>query len=326
MTEAELTKLLDTAQRRPLIEAQTIRRGKRRGELTAKVSDEVKERLLLLGRERALIYKTFLLTGLRKNELATLEVGQIELEDGYLQLDTDDEKSGEGNQVPLRPDLVNDLRQWIVDRKLTPKSLLFTISSGLLRILDRDLKLAGIAKRDERGRTLDVHALRHSFSTLLSKGGVAPRTAQAAMRHSDISLTMNTYTDPKLLDIQKALDVLPSLPLDGGSQFAPQFAPNAAQSGESLTITDKIGKIFERAIAEAEKLICAGSDTTPKSCDTLSSERAKGLEPSTSSLGKLALYQLSYARDVAISQFTTASGRVKSIAFNWITTKNAPVN
>jgi site-specific recombinase XerD len=40
---------------------------------------------------------------------------------------------------------------------------------------------AGIPKRDDRGRTVDVHALRHTFGTHLSKNGVAPRTAQAAM-------------------------------------------------------------------------------------------------------------------------------------------------
>src|SRR5262245_62698876 len=91
---------------------------------------------------------------------------------------------------------------------------LFRIPAGLVRILDRDLKSAGIAKRDERGRTLDVHALRTTFGTLLSKGGVAPRTAQAAMRHSDIRLTMQTYTDPKLLDVRGALEALPALPLD----------------------------------------------------------------------------------------------------------------
>src|SRR5439155_4544427 len=66
----------------------------------------------------------------------------------------------------------------------------------------------------ERGRTLDVHALRTTFGTLLSKGGVAPRTAQAAMRHSDIRLTMQTYTDEKLLGVRAALDVLPALSLN----------------------------------------------------------------------------------------------------------------
>src|SRR5439155_7986767 len=90
----------------------------------------------------------------------------------------------------------------------------FEVPSGPRRIFDRDLKHAGIPKRDERGRTLDVHALRTTFGTLLSKGGVPLRTAQAAMRHSDPSLTANVYTDPKLLDVHDALDALPSLPLD----------------------------------------------------------------------------------------------------------------
>ena len=81
----------------------------------------------------------------------------------------------------------------------------------MVRILDRDLKAAGFSKADERGRTIDVHALRYSFGTLLSKGGVAPRTAQAAMRHSSIDLTVNVYTDPKRLDVHGALNALPAL-------------------------------------------------------------------------------------------------------------------
>jgi hypothetical protein len=98
---------------------------------------------------------------------------------------------------------------------------LFTVPAGLLRILNRDLKAAGIPKRDERGRTVDVHALRTTFGTLLSKAGVAPRTAQAAMRHSTINLTMNVYTDPKLLDVAGAVESLPSLPLRNGPQTVP---------------------------------------------------------------------------------------------------------
>ena len=97
------------------------------------------------------------------------------------------------------------------------KRPLFTVPAGLVRILNRDLQAAGIDKADERGRTIDVHALRTSFGTLLSKGGVAPRTAQAAMRHSTIDLTMNTYTDPKLLDVHGALNALPSLDLNADS-------------------------------------------------------------------------------------------------------------
>jgi len=47
---------------------------------------------------------------------------------------------------------------------------------------------------------------------------VAPWTAQAAMRHSSLDLTMDVYTDPTLLDVAGALDVLPELSLDGSAE------------------------------------------------------------------------------------------------------------
>ena len=101
MTEAELVRLLDVARGRPLLEALTVRRGKRKGQAVAKVRPEVRERLDAVGRERALIYKTLVLTGLRKNELATLTVAQLRL-DGptpYVELDAADEKNREGNDI-----------------------------------------------------------------------------------------------------------------------------------------------------------------------------------------------------------------------------------
>ena len=195
---------------------------------------ELVEQLEAVGRERALIYKTLVLTGLRKGELASLTVGQAHLQGTmpFLELSAADEKNRQGSQIPLRADLAADLREWLAERDrrlgndatiaigcqrssiVSAGAPLLNVPKGLLRILNRDLQTAGIPKRDERGRTVDVHALRHSFGTLLSKGGVAPRTAQAAMRHSTIDLTMNVYTDPKLLDVQGALDVLPALRLD----------------------------------------------------------------------------------------------------------------
>ena len=261
LTESELVKLLDVARRRPLVDAMMIRRGKRKGEGAAVLREDTRRRLEWLGRERELIYKTLVLTGLRKGELASLTVGQLVLdaEPAFLVLDAADEKNREGNSIPLRADLAADLRQWLADKAkaaqdaalavatvafdrnhrkpgnrhqgdagglaghvlplpaavptLPADSLIFTVPAGLVRILDRDLKLAGIPKRDERGRTVDVHAIRHTFGTLLSANGVTPRTAQACMRHSTIDLTMNVYTDPKLLDVAGAVESLPALPL-----------------------------------------------------------------------------------------------------------------
>ena len=110
---------------------------------------------------------------------------------------------------------------WQVSRvdasTLATDVLLFRVPVELVKILNRDLMLAGIPKLAERGRVLDVHCLRGTFATLLSKGGVPLRTAQAAMRHSDPKLTANVYCDPFVLDVHSALDSLPMLPLDSSS-------------------------------------------------------------------------------------------------------------
>lgn len=61
MDEDELARLLDVARKRPLLDVQTVRKGRRKGERYANVRPEVRERLERLGWERALVYKTFLL-------------------------------------------------------------------------------------------------------------------------------------------------------------------------------------------------------------------------------------------------------------------------
>lgn len=66
---------------------------------------------------------------------------------------------------------------------------------------------------DDRGRPVDLHALRDTFGTHLSKNGVAPRTARVAMCHSLLDLTVSVYTDPSRLDVAAALEALPHLSL-----------------------------------------------------------------------------------------------------------------
>ena len=250
-----------------------IRRGPNKGKAIAAVNESRRHELERLGRERALIYKTYLLTGLRKSELASLTVGQLELDGSmpFAVLDASDDKSRRGADIPLRPDLTTELRQWLDARladaqatartagepipdELPHDSAVFNVPDGLRRILDRDLEFAGIPKKEDRGRAVDIHALRHTFGTHLSKAGVAPRVAQAAMRHSSIDLTMNVYTDPRLLDVHGALDSLPALSLGDSTtdtqaeakatgtdnamarQFAPAFAPKSGNWCKPLSI------------------------------------------------------------------------------------------
>jgi integrase len=107
MTEAELIQLLDIARRRPLQDAQTVRRGKRKGEAYSKLHPATIARLKWIGRERALIYKMLVLTGLRKNELASLTVGQLDIAGPFpfVRLKPEDEKNRHGSELPIREGL-----------------------------------------------------------------------------------------------------------------------------------------------------------------------------------------------------------------------------
>lgn len=129
-------------------------------------------------------------------ELASLTVGQLELDTrkgkaAYVRLHAVDEKAGRGADIPLRADLAV---AWLDGRleavrdaaragdgplpaKLSADAVLFDMPKGLLRIFNRDVAAAGIPKKDDRGRTICLHGLRHTFGTHLSKAGVPMRIA-----------------------------------------------------------------------------------------------------------------------------------------------------
>ncbi len=309
LTDEEIGALLLATERRPLAEAKLIRRGENRGEMSAELQMERETELRRLGRERALIYKTLILTGLRKSELASIRLDQVDLRETNpcIYLRSGDAKNRKEAFIPLHSALAGGIRQWLQNRvqeaqrqaeksgtvvpaALPPDAPLFYVPTGLSRIFNRDLEWAGIEKKDRLGRVVDVHSLRHTFGTLLSRAGVSPRTAQAAMRHSDIDLTMNVYTDPTQLDVRGAVDSLlgpPSQPNAGesGARFernlAPFLAPLADFQGQSRTNADQKESEADSgnaAIAAANK-----GKTLKKKAKKM--ERETRFELATSSLG-----------------------------------------
>jgi integrase len=230
LNEEELVKLLEAAQRRPLANALKGWRG-------GKMEEATRDELVRLGREHALIYKTLALTGLRKNELASVTVGAVLLDapNPFIALAAKDEKARRGAQIPLRADLAADLKAWMEQRltalreackragdpipmHLPMSTPLFDVPVRLVRHLDLDLTFADIKKEDEHKRIVDIHSFRYTFATHLCKAGVPLRTAQAAMRHSDPKLTANVYTDPALLDVAGAIESLPVWSLNTSAQ------------------------------------------------------------------------------------------------------------
>src|SRR5262249_17815173 len=69
-----------------------------------------------------------------------------------------------------------------------------------------------LASIDDQGHTVDFHSLRKTFVTNLTRSGAAPKTAQILARHSDINLTMNTYTMLGVMDQAAAVEALPPIP------------------------------------------------------------------------------------------------------------------
>jgi len=161
---------------------------------------------------------------IRRNEMATLTVGSLCLDEGenpHVKVVGRHAKSAKAATLPLRADLADEMRKHIASlatarrrpqsSPLPPETPLFHVDwRNLLRTLNLDIAAAGIPKVDAQGRTVDVHGMRHTFATLMARSGVMPATAQKLMRHSDIRLTMNIYTHLDLADTAGAVAALPT--------------------------------------------------------------------------------------------------------------------
>ena len=111
-----------------------------------------------------------------------------------------------------------------------------------------DLNACGIAACDDLGRIVDFRALRHTFGSMLARAGIPPRVTMELMRHSDMRLTQNTYTDATLLPLFNEVEKLPSPSASlGASLNSAKPGQNEGKPGQS-TSTDRGGKIV--AISE----------------------------------------------------------------------------
>jgi hypothetical protein len=259
LTEEEISRLLTATAARPLREAMTIRHGPRRGEHGAKVRDEVRNQLVLLGRERVLVYKTLILTGLRKSELANLRWSDLHLDEAspWLKVRAEIAKNARSAAIPLR----------------------------------------SIPAKDADGRVVDVHALRHTTASYLASAGVPPRTAQALMRHSDIRLTLGTYSDPQLLDTAAALHALPKMdgekPTEtasaGGQKLGAQLG--VFLGGTGSTDRHHVSSNGRQSLRKRQPKSNGKSgeegtyDSRRHRLTPPAEKRAIGFEPTTSSLG-----------------------------------------
>ncbi len=209
-----------------------------------------------LGQERALIYRVLFTTGLRRGELAALTMGDVVFNNASpaIQLRGVHAKNGKSATLPLRADVAAELRQWIEQKTealcrhkgdvagaahVAVDEPLFRVPEQLVKVLNRDLAAAGIPKVDERGRTVDVHAMRGTFASHLAAAGVPPVTLRTLMRHARIETTLKHYTDSALLDLGGAVEMLPvvSAGTTGTDGVAPDVALAPGQSRQNQSVS-----------------------------------------------------------------------------------------
>jgi len=192
------------------------------------------------GKERALLYITAAWTGLRRGELASLTVSSFNFQDNPAKVSVQaiHSKRRKRDVLPLHELVAEKIKQHLAAMSnLKPDTKVFSLrsASGELRktakMMKADLKRAGIPYQDEQGLFADFHSNRHTFISNLSSAGVTPKVAQTLARHSDINLTMNTYTH---VEMQKQVDAIRSLPAPPEKRMeATPLVPNLVQATDT---------------------------------------------------------------------------------------------
>ena len=145
------------------------------------------------------VYRTALLTGLRRGELRELRWGDLHLDAirPFIQLQSQHTKNRKADVLPLHADLVAMFKATTPGH---PDAKVFPLIPGMKRFRG-DLKRAGIPAGD-----YDFHCLRHTYCTMVVKSGCSMKEAQQLMRHSSVELTAKVYTHLGMTDIAGALD------------------------------------------------------------------------------------------------------------------------
>jgi site-specific recombinase XerD len=139
-------------------------------------------------RNRAMI-SVLLFCGLRRQELADLKLSDLDLEARWLKVQRG--KGGKGRSIPLAPEAVGAIADWLEFRPEADHEYLLTglggrrlEKNGLVRVFHEVAKRAGV---DRRG--VSLHTLRHTFASLLLQEGCDLVSIQELLGHADLSTT-----------------------------------------------------------------------------------------------------------------------------------------
>jgi integrase len=206
----------------------------------------------LSGPDRAVLYLMASYTGLRSNELHSLNRDNLNLDGNppTLSLAARASKRRKLDVLPLHPQLAAQLREWIGQRdQLFPGSW-HNYSAEMLRMDMESARAEWLrgapddATRKEWDRSdflkyktddgyADFHSLRHGFVSRLASSGVHPKVAKELARHSTITLTMDRYAHVELDEMARGVNSLES----NGDLVAQMVALEPVQPGNTQELS-----------------------------------------------------------------------------------------
>jgi integrase len=174
------------------------------------------------GIARAMLYRMAAYSGLRASELAALTPLQFDLHSTppCVRPEAATDKAKRGDPLPLPTHLVELLKVWLEGKD--PKARLWpgTWAENRRQViwLANDLKRAGVAPTDAKGRKVTFHSFRRRYITGLIRNGADIDQVKRLGRHKDIKTTLSYYTDSDLPGLAEAVNRIPQPPA-----FAPKL-------------------------------------------------------------------------------------------------------
>lgn len=176
-------------------------------------------------KRRRLAYLLGARAGLRVREAYRLMPHHLDLTPGrgWIRLDRAITKEGRDADLPMHESIERALRGMSLGAtpvcgKLPVRYtwLRDLVRAGIVAKADPDLPSGNwkesdlVGYRDDRGRVLSRRCLRHTYGTHLAAAGNSPQEVAKLMRHTDPSITLQYYTDARLLDLRGAVERLDS--------------------------------------------------------------------------------------------------------------------
>lgn len=150
----------------------------------ALTADELQQLIAVSG-PRGLAYRIAARTGIRRGELEQIEWRDVHLEAAqpFIAVRAAVSKNHSHAMQPLSADAAAALLE-LKAPDARPSDRVFAGRIPRMNPFRKDLAAAGIEYVDARGEQADFHALRKTFGTMLTLGGVSQRTVMELMRHS----------------------------------------------------------------------------------------------------------------------------------------------